>query len=185
LPPTTIRYFDPQNGKWIAPPVPIDSDRPPLRNTHRNPWPDKTVTEWIKRHDAEFQALKQREGVIQSTLAELKTKLEKPGTPDPGLAKDIADLKAKIAAIKPVIGGVGIDNLAIDSNGHLVVKYTDGRTQDLGRVRGKDGDAGFQGPPGVVTIRYIDESTGKVTEKPDVKSGSVVVLKKRFVTKGK
>lgn len=84
----------------------------------------------------------------------------------------VGGFEARIAALEkiaPIHGkdgtdgapGRGIAKLFIDANGHQIVTYTDGSTDDVGKIVGKDGEDGKDGRDGAPGERGADGAVGK------------------------
>ncbi len=65
------------------------------------------------------------------------------------------------AAGAPGAPGRGLSKLLIDANGHLVAAFTDGTTDDVGLVVGKDGKDGRDGGDGAPGEKGIDGIIGR------------------------
>lgn len=80
-------------------------------------------------------------------------------------------------------GGSEVDfYFTIDSNGHLILNYSDGRTEDLGKVVGDDGaqgpagPAGEQGPAGPAGADGEDGADGTVIEGFEINENGELVV---------
>lgn len=68
-----------------------------------------------------------------------------------------AQVEKAVAAIPPVKDGVGVVTMLQDRQGHLRVTLTDGQTQDVGMIAGRDGDHGKDIDPAVVKAMIVEE----------------------------
>lgn len=118
----------------------------------------EAVRGYVDRSFAEFE---RRLDAVEKRPAPADGRDGKDGSPgangEPG-EKGIPGNDGKDGAPGPQ--GRGVSKLLIDAKGHLIVTYTDGATDDVGLIVGKDGDPGKDGRDGVDGAPGTDGKNG-------------------------